>query len=315
MKLSIIIPCYNCAGRINKLLTLIYQQVKDNDNVEVVLVNDGSTDNTRNVISNFLQNNISDKFTLINTENRGAAGAREKALGFATGEYVFFCDSDDLIANNFVQTILSSCESCPDVIYFSSEVISSGEDYYKIADKVLFKDNTVFTSPDEFLFYQLKRGYWTAAVWTYVFKRSIAVLQHATFSARRAHEDHLFTAKVVLSANKIICLKDALYFQVLTIGSLTNSKKNLDYISERYLAFVETRYYLREKCKKETVLLYETWTLRSIISLFLENKNLLLNALLSFSVWKSVFTEKVLICKFLFCFLKKKVKYGANKND
>lgn len=315
MKLSIIIPCYNCAGRINKLLTRIYQQVKGNDNVEVILVNDGSIDNTKNVISNFLQNNISDKFTLINTENRGAAAAREKALGFATGEYVFFCDSDDLIANNFVQTILSSCESCPDVIYFSSEVISSDENYYKIADKVLFEDNTVFTSADDFLFYQLKRGYWTAAVWTYVFKRSIAVLQHATFSARRAHEDHLFTAKVVLNAKKIVCLKDVLYLQILTLGSLTNSKKQLDYISERYLAFVETRHYLREKCKKETVLLYEIWSLRSMILLFLENKNLLVNAMFSFSVWKTFFTERVLICKFAFYLLKKKAKYGASKND
>lgn len=306
MKLSIIIPCYNCAERINKLLTLIYQQVKDNDNVEVVLVNDGSTDNTRSVISNFLQNNISGEFMLINTENRGAAGAREKALEFATGEYVFFCDSDDLIAHNFVQTILSGCESCPDVIYFSSEVISSGENYYKIADKVLFKDNTVFTSSDDFLFCQLKRGYWTAAVWTYVFKRSIAVLQHANFSARRAHEDHLFTAKIVLNAKKIICLKDVLYFQILTSGSLTNSKKNLKYISERYLSFVQTRNYLRGKCKKETIFHYEVWSLRSMISLFLENKNLLVNAIFSFPVWKATFTERALICKFGFYFLKNK---------
>ncbi|HBR5066135.1 TPA: glycosyltransferase [Klebsiella pneumoniae] len=42
MKLSIIIPCYNCAERINKLLMQIYPQVEDNDNVEVILVNDGS---------------------------------------------------------------------------------------------------------------------------------------------------------------------------------------------------------------------------------------------------------------------------------
>ncbi|WP_369010924.1 glycosyltransferase family 2 protein, partial [Escherichia coli] len=54
MKLSIIIPCYNCAERINKLLMQIYPQVEDNDNVEVILVNDGSTDNTKDVISAFL---------------------------------------------------------------------------------------------------------------------------------------------------------------------------------------------------------------------------------------------------------------------
>ncbi|RVT06608.1 glycosyltransferase family 2 protein, partial [Klebsiella pneumoniae] len=95
MKLSIIIPCYNCAERINKLLMQIYPQVEDNDNVEVILVNDGSTDNTKDVISAFLQNNDSNKFLLITTQNKGAAAAREKGLEFATGEYVFFCDSDD----------------------------------------------------------------------------------------------------------------------------------------------------------------------------------------------------------------------------
>ncbi|HBV7137893.1 TPA: glycosyltransferase, partial [Klebsiella pneumoniae] len=306
MKLSIIIPCYNCAERINKLLMQIYPQVEDNDNVEVILVNDGSTDNTKDVISAFLQNNDSNKFLLITTQNKGAAAAREKGLEFATGEYVFFCDSDDLISHKFVQTILSVCETCADVIYFSSEIISSGQNYHKIADKVLFEDNISFTSPDDFLLHQLKHGYWTAAVWTYVFKRSIAVSQHITFSSRRAHEDHLFTAKIILNAKQIICLKDTLYFQILTLGSLTNSKKNLRYISERYLSFVQARELLKGRCKKKTIFHYEIWSLRSIISLFLENRSILLNAMFSYPVWKAAFAERTLIYKFAFFIFKNK---------
>ncbi|PLJ54693.1 hypothetical protein B6J68_28830 [Klebsiella quasipneumoniae] len=315
MKLSIVIPCYNCADKISRLLDRIYVQIiKYDEAVEVILINDGSTDGTYNSIQTYLQRNGCDKFTLVDIQNCGAAGARHKGLELAVGEYVFFCDSDDLISPNFVQIILNKCESEPDVIYFSSEIISSGEEYHKIADKVLFDNDGFFTSANDFLSHQLKRGYWTAAVWTYVFKRSIAVLHHANFTNRVAHEDHLFSANIILNSNNIIFIKQTLYFQIKTRGSLTNSTKNLEYIHERYLAFLEVRGYLRRKCKKDTILLYEIWSLRSMYSLFMEDKWLLFKAFFSFSFWKGLCSERELIIYFFLSKIKKR-QGGMNKHD
>ena len=98
--LSIIIPFYNTEPYINELLQVLDKQV--NDSVEVIIVDDGSTKEFTTDYS---------WATVIRQRNQGAAAARNTGLDNATGKYIAFIDSDDLVADNYIQTILNKIES------------------------------------------------------------------------------------------------------------------------------------------------------------------------------------------------------------
>ena len=100
MKFSIIIPVYNVEAYISKCLDSIKNQ--SYDNYEVIIVNDGTKDNSVNVIDKYLSDN---RFKLYNKENGGLSSARNYGIKYVTGDYILFIDSDDYIErdllNNF----------------------------------------------------------------------------------------------------------------------------------------------------------------------------------------------------------------------
>ena len=93
---SIIIPAYNAASYLEETILSIYKQ--SYSTWEVILVNDGSTDNTLELIRSLNDRRI----TVINQKNAGVAAARNKGLHFAQGEYIVFFDADDLMTPDFL---------------------------------------------------------------------------------------------------------------------------------------------------------------------------------------------------------------------
>ena len=95
--LSIIIPVFNCEKTIKKCLDSIFNQ-KTELEYEVILVDDSSSDNTVKVVESTISGRKNSR--LICQENAGAGAARNKALSYAKGEYLFFIDGDDYISGN-----------------------------------------------------------------------------------------------------------------------------------------------------------------------------------------------------------------------
>jgi glycosyltransferase involved in cell wall biosynthesis len=93
---SIIIPAYNCAKYIPETLSSLFEQ--DYPNTEIIVVNDGSKDNTLELLQTY-----GDRIVLINQVNTGAPGARNAGIRVAHGEFISFCDSDDLWARQKVR--------------------------------------------------------------------------------------------------------------------------------------------------------------------------------------------------------------------
>ncbi len=269
MKLSIVIPCYNCAQNIIPLLTLLWQQRRDE--VEVILVNDGSTDNSESLINAFILAHPQAQFSCYTTPNAGAAAARAFGLSLAQGEYLFFCDSDDAVAPDFVATVLEKLTQQPDLLYFSSVILRGTGAQQTCGDKVFFPHDAVYLDADQFLRWQLKRRAYTAAVWTYVFRRSLLDKSQACFTPRKSHEDHLFTLRLIAHARKIVVIHKKLYFQQITAGSLTNSAKDGHYIAERYSAFLEARADMLKTFSKDCINLYSEWSIKSFFELCIGN--------------------------------------------
>ncbi len=306
MMLSIIIPCYNCENNIPLLMdTLCHQSLGE---MEVILINDGSIDNTGEIIRKFILNNNLNNFKLYTTNNNGAAQSRQIGLDKASGKYVFFCDSDDIIADDFVDTILKQDCLDPDIIYFSSHIVSNNEVNGKISDKVKFDKDYFFFDADSFLRSQLKRGNWTSAVWTYVFRREIVKQSKAFFTMRKAHEDHLFTLRILAYAKRICILQKTLYIQKITIGSLTTSRKDREYIYERYKAFNESSADMRNFFSAATISLYDEWSIRSIISLCVSNPKISIYELLNKKTYFIFWSKKTIFIRLFFRIFFKKIK-------
>ncbi|MBP2168208.1 glycosyltransferase involved in cell wall biosynthesis [Erwinia toletana] len=278
MRLSIVIPCYNCAGTILSLLESLWRQ--RDPLLEVILINDGSSDASERVIKSFIARHQQGNFNLYTTANAGAAAARTRGMMLACGEYLFFCDADDAVAPDFVITVLEQIAQQPDLLYFSSVRVYGKGAQQRISDKICFAEDRVWSDADGFLRWLLDRKAYTAAVWTYVFRRRLAQESDACFTPRKSHEDHLFTLRLIAHAAKIIVISKRLYFQYITEGSLTNSVKDGQYIDDRLSAFQEARKDMVQKFSQQAVALYAEWSVRSLISLCFSNPLAMIDSLL-----------------------------------
>ena len=105
--ISVIIPCYNVEKYIDRCMESVLNQTYRE--LEIILVDDGSTDRTGNICDRYSQ--IDARVKVIHKENRGLSSARNAGLDICQGDYIFFVDSDDWISHNMYEKMLSSLKS------------------------------------------------------------------------------------------------------------------------------------------------------------------------------------------------------------
>lgn len=279
MLLSIIVPCYNVGPLLTSLMERITAQM--GDDCELVLVNDGSTDQTSALAQAFVAAYQGPgQIMLKETANAGAAKARERGLGLARGEFIYFCDSDDILHAEFVASFRRSLQQFPELemLFFSSEIaVTSGPDgstLQRLGRKVEYSEQRVFEPGHRLLAYNLAQGMYTAAVWTFVVRRRLVTRTNASFTRRGAHEDHLFTLGAIVHATQIVAIPDLLYTQKVRQGSLTNSRKNAAYLMDRIDAYYEADALLRADAPRLRPS-YDRWSFDSIMAIVNENRALL----------------------------------------
>ena len=104
IKLSIIVPVYNSEKFLNKCInSLINQTIK---NIEIILINDGSSDNSLNICNEFAKKDS--RIKVFSQENSGQATARNVGLDNATGEYITFTDADDWVDPDYYEKLLNT---------------------------------------------------------------------------------------------------------------------------------------------------------------------------------------------------------------
>lgn len=102
-KVSIIVPAYNVEKYIEKCIRSI--QAQSYNNIEIIVVNDGSTDSTGSLLKSISEHD--NRILVIDTNNSGVSAARNKGLNFCNGEYIVFVDGDDYLASDYVEYMLS----------------------------------------------------------------------------------------------------------------------------------------------------------------------------------------------------------------
>lgn len=124
-KISIIVPAYNCENKIEKCIKSISRQTYDN--LEIIIVNDGSTDNTALICQKLAHND--ERIKVINQENQGVSMARNQGIKCATGEYIQFVDADDTIEPDMTATLVKTMRK------YDCQFVICGYNQYKNGNK------------------------------------------------------------------------------------------------------------------------------------------------------------------------------------
>lgn len=104
MRVSIIIPIYNTSQYLSSCLNSVKEQ--SYKNLEIILVNDGSTDNSRDIAEEFVKKDK--RFKVIHLHNGGVSRARNKGMEIATGDYITFIDSDDIVSSKHIENLVQN---------------------------------------------------------------------------------------------------------------------------------------------------------------------------------------------------------------
>ena len=142
IKFSIIIPCYNVEKYIEKTIKSVLSQTYSN--FELLLINDGSTDNTFKIIKQLEETD--DRIRVFSQENLGVSQTRNKGISLSKGEFIYFLDGDDLIENNLLEKANEIFDKKEiDVFSFGYDVFR-GENRLELSNKKF--DSSIFTSKE-----------------------------------------------------------------------------------------------------------------------------------------------------------------------
>ena len=117
MKITVLIPTYNYAHYIVEAIEKTLAQATKDLEIEVLVIDDGSTDNTRGVLQHLIENN---KIRYEYQQNQGKAAATRKGVALSTGKYIFNLDADDYFLPNKIQAFVNAFETYPSVIHVGS---------------------------------------------------------------------------------------------------------------------------------------------------------------------------------------------------
>lgn len=254
-KVSVIVPIYNVEQYLHKCINSILSQTfKD---FELILVDDGSPDDCGNICDYYRQ--IDDRVIVIHKENGGLSSARNAGLSVATGKYISFVDSDDMIDKEMLNILYRLCEDYNASI--SSCVIHAIDKDKNISfsqDIMLFNNKeAIELTYDE----KLPAGF---SVCNKLFRRNL--FENINFPVGRIYEDASILYKLYMKANKVVFIDKPLYYYIYRSNSITNSSNwdkrfdIVDLFNEKYEFMNEN---FPEMCDKVQALYYDN--LRKII--------------------------------------------------
>lgn len=224
-KISIVIPVYNAEKYIKKCLKSILGQTYTN--VEVILVNDGSTDNSLSIIKTYATTDA--RIKIVDKKNEGVSSARNTGLKNATGEYVLFVDSDDTIDLDTVEKLANTVEHKDvDGVIFGYKLLgmANWSNDTHVIKKIIKEYGSIISAKDvlthvltidpekELLGYSVR----------YLYKLDIIRKYNIRFDhSLRISEDYKFIIEYLIKASNLAVLEDEFYSYFVN-GSSTTGK-------------------------------------------------------------------------------------------
>ncbi|MBR3355601.1 MAG: glycosyltransferase [Oscillospiraceae bacterium] len=212
--ITVIMPVYNVAEiLLRKSIESVLRQ--DRANLELLLIDDGSTDKSGIICDEYAEKDK--RIKVYHTENQGVSAARNLGLDNASGDYVFFVDADDYIAPNCLSKMYTALnESSSDVVLCAAIHVEENLAY---TNAVKHSDNKIVLNQKEAVeslcyMSQPYEGYEIGAVWGTLYKREI--LFSARFNVNMViGEDFEYKFRIFQNIQKVVCLEDKLYYYLI----------------------------------------------------------------------------------------------------
>ena len=221
---SVIIPVYNVEDFVVKCLDSVYEQ--SYENIEIIVVDDGSTDKSGELVDNFAKNKSN--VMVIHQENKGLSAARNLGISKAKGEWIALVDSDDYVAKDFVKKMVEATEKD------NVDIVVCGFNQEKPAEEILSGDEATIKL-------LTKQENLDVVAWNKLYKKELFVKNNIWYPVGEKHEDSLTTYKLLSVAEKVSYIADSLYFYVERKDSIMNK------------AEVSDRLKMRERAAREAV--------------------------------------------------------------
>lgn len=237
-KISIVVPVYNLEDYIEKTVTKLTNQTYQN--IEIILVDDGSTDKSPEICDNLAKKD--NRVKVIHTVNQGVSPARNTGVANATGEYIGFCDGDDDVEDDMYEFLYNSLvEADADISICGIKIVhpDNSVSYLNTGEDTVWDDTTEYVKA-------LFSGNTSMGVYTKLFKAEIC--KEIEFPRDlKMNEDKVYCFLSALKAKRITFKNDCKYLYMRRVGSATIgefTEKFFDAIkaADRMLNIVEESY-------------------------------------------------------------------------
>ncbi len=243
--ISVVVPVYNVEKYLERCILSIINQTYQN--LEIILVDDGSTDNSGVICDEFAQKDP--RIKVIHKENGGLSDARNAGIKAASGDYIGFIDSDDYISHQMYEKLLVTLEENKADISICNYVYVdeiTGEEDKKMSSLSPIKTEVLTKHQGYEKLNAYVDGYsFYVTAWNKLYKKEL--FSDILFAKGKLHEDEFIVHKLFEKCEKIAVTEDILYFYVIRQGSIMNSKateKSLDIIEammDRYYFYLKNQ--------------------------------------------------------------------------
>lgn len=228
-KVSVIIPAYNVEDYIEECINSVLEQTYNN--YEIIIVNDGSTDNTLNIVREYEKKYSCIK--VINISNHGQGYARNVALSKASGEYILFLDSDDFLEKVTLQVAVDRIEQDKtDLVLFDWKYYYENTGKYRYVNMDVFFGKKMLIGEEVLELFRIKH-YFTV---NKLYSKKFLTDNNIRYGEGYIYEDNPFWVEVVLKAQKVSLIQSPLYNIRINESSTTKTNKDTD---KHYKGFIQ----------------------------------------------------------------------------
>lgn len=228
-KVSVIIPCYNVEKYLKECLdSVVNQTLKD---IEIICINDGSTDDTLYILKEYAKND--ERIKLINKTNSGYGDSMNKGLDMATGDYVGIVESDDFVDLNMFEILYNKAiENNLDLIRCQYFHYNTSKNSNELFDNSWVPQNEIFCPLEKQIpFYQ------APAIWSNLFSNNMIKDNGIRFlkTPGASYQDTSFAFKLYACAKKFMMINDGLlHYRIDNDNSSVNSESKAYYVMAEY---------------------------------------------------------------------------------
>ena len=217
MKLSIIIPCYNMELYLQECVDSLLNQKLNPDEYEIIIVNDESKDNTLKIAVDYSKQN--DHIKVIDKKNAGVGAARNSGYDLAQGDYVYFLDPDDYLAENTLPVLLKlAIDNDLDILTFKTKSVV--EKKYPVSDNL--SDQLATLTIEDGISYVAHRKHQNE-IWWYLIKRDFIKKTGIRFIEGKWMEDAILTAELFCQAKRMAHINlDTHRYRILPTSAMRN---------------------------------------------------------------------------------------------